>query len=231
MTVLALDTCLAACSAAVLQPEGGKTPCARIAPMERGHAEALFPMIEAVMKEARVAFSDLTRIAVTTGPGTFTGVRVGIAAARGLALACGAPVVGTTSLHVMAKAALAALSGQPQGGKGVVIAHDARRGEVYVQCFGLDGMPLSEALIATPQEAARLCEGFALVAGSGAALVAPEAGRMGLAISAAMPYLLPDAAHLALLTCDMPAPDRPISPLYLRAPDAKPQEDKSLARV
>lgn len=230
MTILALDTCLASCSAAILRP-GENEPFSRYAPMERGHAEALFPMIEAVMEEAGATFSDLTRIAVTSGPGTFTGVRVGVAAARGLALACGVEIVGATSLHVMAKACLTALPANPPAGRGVVIAHDARRGEIYVQNFGLNGMPLSNALMATPRDAARLCEGFSLAAGSGATLLQTEAESLGLAIRAVMPQLLPDAGHLALLARDMPASNKPISPLYLRAPDAKPQEDKSLARL
>src|SRR5690349_14737564 len=85
--LLAFDTSMAACSAAVYDMAGGHVLAARFALMERGHADALAPMIKAVMDEAQIAFADLTRIGVTMGPGTFTGVRTGIAMARGLALA------------------------------------------------------------------------------------------------------------------------------------------------
>ena len=86
MYVLALDTALAACSAAVLDSRHGILASVSL-PMRRGHAEALLPTINHVMDDAGVAFSDLDRIAVTVGPGSFTGLRVGVSAARGIALA------------------------------------------------------------------------------------------------------------------------------------------------
>src|ERR1051326_3399635 len=96
MRVLAIDTALEACSAAVLDTASGKLTSESL-PMVRGHAEALMPLIGRVMKAADVAFSALDRIAVTTGPGSFTGLRVGIAAARGIGLAATKPVVGLTT--------------------------------------------------------------------------------------------------------------------------------------
>ena len=104
MNVLAFDTCLGAVSVAVRWQGPGGDWLTRHAheARERGHAERLIPMMAEVMEEAGLAFSDLHRIAVTVGPGTFTGVRVGVAAARGLALASGVAVVGTTTLAVMA---------------------------------------------------------------------------------------------------------------------------------
>ena len=94
MRVLAIDTALAACSAAVLDTEYGGIVASESLPMVRGHAEALMPLLQRMMNQARMAFPDIDRIAVTTGPGSFTGLRVGIAAARGLALAAGKPAVG-----------------------------------------------------------------------------------------------------------------------------------------
>jgi tRNA threonylcarbamoyladenosine biosynthesis protein TsaB len=225
MNVLAFDTCMAACSAALICG-GTERVRHRFAPMERGHSEALFPMIKALMDEAELAFDDLDRIAVTCGPGTFTGVRAGIAAARGLALGCGAQVVSATSLEVMALGALARL-GPEECSRGMLIAHDARRGELYVQRFGPEAEALGEPALATPGEAASLSRQVGLVAGSGAALVAAE----DRAIRAVLPDLLPDAAHLARLATRRAPATRPVSPLYLRAPDAKPQTDKHLARV
>ena len=94
MRVLAIDTALAACSAAVLDTDYGGIIASESLPMARGHAEALMPLLARVMQDAGMAFRDIDRIAVTTGPGSFTGLRVGIAAARGIALAAGKPAVG-----------------------------------------------------------------------------------------------------------------------------------------
>ncbi len=230
MNILAFDTCMAACSAALICGGDVKQLHARFAPMERGHAEALFPMIEAVMDEAGLAFAELSRIAVTRGPGTFTGVRVGVAAGRGLALGCEASLVAATSLEVMALGCVERL-GEEQCGRGILIAHDARRGELYVQSFDGEGRALSGPVLAAPAEAARLAGEGGLVAGSGATLVADEAERLGLTIRAALPDLLPDARHLARLAIARAPMSKPVSPLYLRAPDAKPQMDKHLARA
>src|SRR3954469_22770424 len=101
MRVLAIDTALEACSAAVLDTEHG-TVASESLPMLRGHAEALMPLIARVMAQADMPFASLDRIAVTTGPGSFTGLRVGISAARGIALASGKPAIGLTTLSAYA---------------------------------------------------------------------------------------------------------------------------------
>src|SRR5262245_58363004 len=143
MDVLAFDTCMAACSAAFLRSGKDGDRFSRFARMERGHSEALFPMIKAVMDDALVTFAELGTIAVTRGPGSFTGVRAGIAAARGLALATGAAIVTATSLEVMALGCLDQL-GQKGRAAGFLVAHDARRGELYVQSFDADAAAISE---------------------------------------------------------------------------------------
>ena len=102
MRVLAMDTALGACSAAVLDTVYGGIIAAVSQPMARGQAEALMPLVQRVMNDASLAFADIDRIAVTTGPGSFTGLRVGIAAARGIALAAGRPIVGLTTLAAYA---------------------------------------------------------------------------------------------------------------------------------
>ena len=129
MIVLGLDTCLAACSAAVAD---GERLIARVsAPMARGHQERLAPMVRDLMGEAGIAFSDLDRIGVTVGPGSFTGLRVGLAFAKGLALALHRPCIGIGTL-----AALAA-SAEAPGHCAAVI--DAGRGQVYLQLFADGG--------------------------------------------------------------------------------------------
>src|SRR6266702_3656731 len=102
MRILAIDTALEACSVAVFDTEGSSRARSRSLPMARGHAEALMPLIATVMSDARTEFDELDRIAVTVGPGSFTGLRVGVAAARGIALAAGKPVVGLTTLSAIA---------------------------------------------------------------------------------------------------------------------------------
>src|SRR6202162_4860562 len=134
MRVLAIDTALEACSAAVLDAELRTIVAHESLPMLRGHAEALLPLIARVMDRAGLEFSALDRIAVTTGPGSFTGLRVGIAAARGIALAAGKPAVGLSKLAAYAAPLVAADDTLP-----VVVAIDARHGHVYLQVFGPGG--------------------------------------------------------------------------------------------
>src|SRR6266545_3462758 len=158
MRVLAIDTALEACSAAVLDTSSGITASETLA-MTRGHAEAVMPLIARVMSAAAIEFAALDRIAVTTGPGSFTGLRVGISAARGIALAAGKPAVGLSTLAAFAAPLIAADDTLP-----VVVAIDARHDQVYCQVFGPGGrtlvtprlVPLREALRAAAIGAPRL---------------------------------------------------------------------------
>src|SRR5437763_10687269 len=124
--ILAMDTALGACSAAIVAD--GTTLAHEHLLMARGHAEALAPMVDGLMRGARVSFAALDRIAVTTGPGTFTGQRVGLAFARALGLALKRPVIGVTTLDAMAQEAL---EKQP-GIAWALVAADAKRGEIYL---------------------------------------------------------------------------------------------------
>jgi tRNA threonylcarbamoyladenosine biosynthesis protein TsaB len=229
MPILAIDTSMAACSVAVYFPERGHL-VRRLEAMPRGHAEALFPMIEAVMSDAGCGFAALTMFAVSVGPGSFTGVRAGVAAARGLALAARKPLIGVGTLEIMAHGAMRELPASAGGGFAVVC--DARRDELYLQIFGGKGEPASEALVLRPDQAlARLPGGVSVVAGSGAGLLAEFAAKAGVRLDAQLPGLMPDAADLARIAADRQAAGRPPAPLYLRDADAKPQADKSVARA
>ena len=229
MTILAFDTSLAACSAAIL-PNGAGKSIQRIERMDRGHAEALFPMIEACLQAAGCGFGDLTALAVTIGPGSFTGVRAGVAAARGLALAAKLPIVAATSLEVMAQGLVRQMH-LPERANGFLVAHDARRGEFYVQRFTAQGQPLSAPELCSLSELAAVPQGVDLVVGSGAADIAAEAERCGRALRAAFADLLPEARDLADIASTKAPESRPVTPLYLRAPDAKPQMGKSIVRA
>src|ERR1700728_3777645 len=134
MRVLAIDTALAACSAAVLDTERGGIVASESVPMMRGHAEALIPLLERVMEQSGMALADIDRVAVTTGPGSFTGLRVGISAARGIALAANKPAVGVSTLSAYAAPHLTADSATP-----VVSAIDAQDSHVYLQVFAAGG--------------------------------------------------------------------------------------------
>jgi len=188
--------------------------------MLRGHAEALMPMVARVAEAAHLPFSAIDRFAVTVGPGTFTGIRVGIAAARGLALATGRPLIGVTTLE-----AYAAEMGDKKKGRSIAIALDARRGEVYFQTFDAAGRPHSEAAVLTPRAAAECLSTDLVLAGSGARLVADALAALGRTVRLSARDLGPgpDPTVIARLAANRTMPDRPPAPLYLRPADAKPQ--------
>ncbi len=232
MRLLALDTALGACSAAVLID--GRLAGHRLEVMARGHAERLLPMAEEALAEAGLGWDSLDRLAVSVGPGTFTGVRTALAAARGLALALDLPLTGITTLDAVAAAAQAE---GPEGSQGLLLVTlDAHGGLVCAQGFararGGDalvpaalaqpGLHEPEALVAL-LEAAQVPLADLKLAGSGAALVLAALGPRGADIPVAGSGL-PDAAEVARLAAAQPLPARPWaapSPLYLRAPDAR----------
>jgi tRNA threonylcarbamoyladenosine biosynthesis protein TsaB len=217
--ILAIDTALAAASACVFDGEHFDVLAIESIALERGHAEALLPLIDRVMARSEGGFEALSRVAVTVGPGSFTGLRVGIAAARAIGLACDIPVVGVSTL-----AALAAPLILEQGCDTVAAAIDARHGNVFVAAFALDGQTVLAPQIAPAREVAHaLGGGRVRLAGSGAALVAIEAAKIGGDIEIDDENLVPDivfVARLGLLADPALAPPRP---LYLKAPDAKPK--------
>src|SRR5437660_9628138 len=148
MLILAIDTARDACAAAVLDTDAAKIIAQESQPMKRGHAEALMPLIGRVIKESGVAFALLDRIAVTTGPGSFTGLRVGLSAARGIALAASKPVVGLTTLTAYAAPVVSQNGAHP-----VISAIDARHDQVYFQVVSGDGSSLVRPRVGPIEEA------------------------------------------------------------------------------
>lgn len=222
MNLLALDTSMGVCSAAVLRTSpSARTEVLREAEMQRGHAEALMPMVEGVLSEAGLAPDDIDTIAATQGPGSFTGVRIAIAAARGLALTCGGALFGTDSLTVMARRAVR--EGLAPDGP-FAVAADARRGMLYFGLFGPDGARLNGPALLGPEDAAVLLPGaLTLAVGSGAALLAEAAAAKNRELTPVLPRLQPGALALAELAAESDERDPVLRPLYLRPPDAKPQ--------
>lgn len=234
MAILALDTCLGAVSVAVLEmsaPGVGARLTEVYEERTTGHAERLVPMMAEAMLQAGIGFERIDRIAVTTGPGTFTGVRIGVAAARALALSSRCPVVGTTCLAVIMQQVCDML-GDERDERPVLIAIDARRGEAYVQLFGRTALDVQlEPCTMTPAGVADLLGSRTpLVAGSAAGAVAEAFRAAGHDIEILTDQIEPHAAVLARLAEGLPVLD-PVRPLYLRPPDAKPQGDKSLPRA
>jgi tRNA threonylcarbamoyl adenosine modification protein YeaZ len=221
MRLLALDTAYEACAVGIAG--GRRSPVLFSEMIGRGHAERLMGMVEAAMAEAGLSFAALDRIAVTVGPGSFTGLRVGIAAARGLALVSGTPVVGIGTLAALAEAARAIAGAVP-----VLAVIDARRDEVYAEAFAADGISKGEpAVVASAAAAAMLSPGMQL-AGSGADLVRTAAGRDVPVIHR---DASPDIAAVLRLGERAAPPVAPPKPLYLRPPDAKPQGAARIARL
>src|SRR6516164_6805074 len=146
MLILAIDTALDACAAAVLDTGTSKLIAMESLSMKRGHAEALMPLIARVMKESGLPFAALDRIAVTTGPGSFTGLRVGLSAARGIGLAAAKPVVGLTTLSAYAAPIVSEGGEEP-----VISAIDARHD--HVQVVGGNGSSLVRPKVAPVAEA------------------------------------------------------------------------------
>ena len=229
MNILALDTSMGACSTALLRGEGStRKISARAEKMARGHAEALMPMVAEVMREGDVDFAALDVIAATTGPGSFTGVRIAISAARGLALVTRAKLFGRDSLTVMAREVLAL---GEAGGAPFAVAVDARRGMLYLGLYDRAARKLDGPLLIAPDDAAQLLPvGLRVAAGSGAAFLADAAARRGHLIEAKLPDLEPNASALAALAEESGKTVSALRPLYLRPPDARPQTQAAVAR-
>ena len=221
MLILAIDTALDACAACVLDTDAGRLIARESQAMKRGHAEALMPLIARVIKEAGIAFAALDRIAVTTGPGSFTGLRVGLSAARGIALAAGKPVVGLTTLTAYAAPVVGQNAPQP-----VISAIDARHDRVYFQVVSGDGGSLMRPRVAAIEEALGASRfGAAHLVGNAARILADR-----WPADAPPPFKVdaqpaPDIAWLAWLGAAVSPDTAPARPYYLRAPDAKPSND------
>lgn len=192
LPILAFDTSAAHCAAALLLPD---RVIHRHEAMEKGQAERLMPLLEELLAEGGLDWTDLRALAVGTGPGNFTGVRIAVAAARGLALGLGIPAVGVTRLEALAH-------GLPRP---VIVIEDAKRGQIYVQLFTAEGVGVAHLA----DRVIPACPATGSAAGEGA-------------LAPAMP-LAEAIARIAASRADQPQP-RP-APFYLRGADAAPPAD------
>ncbi|WP_374545882.1 tRNA (adenosine(37)-N6)-threonylcarbamoyltransferase complex dimerization subunit type 1 TsaB [Rhodoblastus sp.] len=227
MRILALDTALPAVSVCVLDSDA-RLPVARESvAMEKGHAEALMPLVSELMAKVEGGFGSIDRVAVTVGPGSFTGIRIGVAAARGIALARGVDAVGVSTLAAFAAPLLA------EDSEGIVAAAiDARHGHVFFTAYGPAGRILTSPRILALRDACRLLGGGRVrVAGSGALLLREEAAAYGGDVVVVDASPAPDIVAVARLGLAADPSNAPARPIYLKAPDVKPGVRPSLSHV
>jgi tRNA threonylcarbamoyl adenosine modification protein YeaZ len=225
LRVLAIDTALGACSVCVWQ--GGPEPLAQeTLLMDRGHAEALLPMIDRVVSRVEGGFASLDRVAVTIGPGSYTGLRIGIAAARAIGLAAGIPVVGVATLSAF----LAPLMAGKANGV-LAAAVDAKHGQIYAQVVAAGGRTIIPPSLMPVRDVVRLLgSGPVNVSGSGSPMLAAEAWSHGIETHVTEASLAPEIAWVARLGALADPSQALPKPLYLRGPDAKPQDAARIAR-
>jgi tRNA threonylcarbamoyladenosine biosynthesis protein TsaB len=213
MRLLVIDTALGACTAAVFEDD--RALAVRFEPMTKGHQERIGGLVRDVVAEAGDGFDSLDRIGVTVGPGSFTGLRVGLAFAQGLGAALGRPVVGISALDALA-ASLEDATGP------IAALIDARRGQVYARLFS-DGAPFGQdealSLGDAAQRIAELSPNVVLV-GNGAAVLADAFPDLKFALRD--DRVAPSPEALARLSAAADPATHPPRPLYLRAPDATP---------
>ncbi len=229
MRVLAIDTAAGACSAAVWHDS---VVHQRLVELSRGHAEALLPLLLATMADAGCSFRELDLLAVTIGPGAFTGLRVGLAAARGLALASRLPCVGVTTLAAVA----AAVPPAEAAGWPLLVVLDSKRADLYAQLFTA-GAAVGEPALISPAGLPGLLSGAqplaaaaVAVAGDGTAMALPALAAAGVPAAAVSSPGYPQAASVAAIAAVAPAGSLPPPvPLYLRPPATGPQQRPAVA--
>ncbi|MBY0297901.1 MAG: tRNA (adenosine(37)-N6)-threonylcarbamoyltransferase complex dimerization subunit type 1 TsaB [Methylobacterium sp.] len=231
MRILAIDTALESCAACISSDDAAEPLAQESLALQRGHAEALLPLVERVVARVEGGFSAIDRVAVTVGPGSYTGLRVGLAAARAIGLASGIPVVGVTTLSALLAPLLA--SAEDFLGQGYLLgaAIDARHGRVYFQALSPDGgIVVPPALIPLAEAVQHVGAGPAALAGSGAPAVAAAVNAAGGRAVVPEGHTAPEIAWVASLGL-VADPDHALPrPLYLRGPDAQPQDHARLPR-
>ena len=227
MILLAIDTAASLCAACVWDSGAGRELGRHVEDIGKGHAERLMDVIATAMDRAGIGYSDLGSIVVSVGPGSFTGIRVGVSAARGLALALKLPAHGVTTLSAIAEQARGSFPGRR-----IIAAIDARRDELYVEDHAADGTLRTGPRIVPRQDVLGLLAGDApVLAGSGSGFLAETAAAANIECENAGGGATADIAIYARLAAQGRTFNAPPAPLYLRGPDARPQGSHALARV
>ncbi|EJN05229.1 tRNA (adenosine(37)-N6)-threonylcarbamoyltransferase complex dimerization subunit type 1 TsaB [Phyllobacterium sp. YR531] len=224
MKLLALDTAANLCSVAIFDTETGMIVAQVSEDIGKGHAERLMALIEQAVASAGTSIREIGKVVTSIGPGSFTGVRVGVATARGLALALRCPAIGISTLQ-----ALAFDAGEIASGRPVLAVIDARREEIYAQFFDADGNGTSDPIVAAlPEVIERLAdyEGNLVLAGSASGMVNSALDHPLDIVSTMATGTIEAFARLGMQSADLSPP----SPLYLRGLDVKPQQGFVLKR-
>ncbi|WP_120498409.1 tRNA (adenosine(37)-N6)-threonylcarbamoyltransferase complex dimerization subunit type 1 TsaB [Kiloniella sp. EL199] len=224
--LLGLDTAGSSCSVAIM--DKGQVLASRLETMRRGQSERLLPIVQDLLEETGRDLMDMDGFAVTTGPGGFTGVRIGLAAAQGFALACNKPLVGVSNFEVLAR-------GVPADEKiadtQIVVVIDAKRADLFVQSFDSSLVPLTEPFAVLPENLnGKLPDGNLLLVGDGVDQVAEDLKAAGRSVRSSKASDNDDAGNLLLCALEQELFDREaqsVEPLYLRAPDVSLPKDKT----
>lgn len=225
MKILAIDTAAELCAACVFDAEAGRELGRAVRELGKGHAEHVMAVVQEALKAAALDYAGLGALAVSVGPGSFTGVRVGVSAARGFAIALKIPAIGVTTLETLAEEAREVFPGR------AVLAVIGNRPEaLYVQAFAVDGAPAGAPALAPAEAiAAEAVKAQPVLAGSGAKLVAEVAGADAWFDLTAEKATADIATYARVAARRGPGGEKP-KPLYLREPDAKPQAGFALPR-
>ncbi len=220
--LLAIETSDRLCGACVLDESNSNIVATKTIDIGKGHAELLMGVIGDALMQADLQYKDLTKIAVCVGPGSFTGIRVGVSAAIGFSIALNIPVVGVTSLQALA-------IGQADITSDILCLIDAHRGDVYAQSFSPAGLPIDAPAQISLDEIAKMpALKTSLVCGSGVAAL--QASYPVLILPTLHEVQMPKVECIAQAAAHVSMCVEP-KPLYLRRPDAKPQESYTLARA
>jgi tRNA threonylcarbamoyladenosine biosynthesis protein TsaB len=223
MILLAIDTASTLCAASVYDSATDKELGRAVLDLGKGHAEHLMGVVHEAMQQAGVDFPALERIAVAVGPGSFTGVRIGVSAARGFAMALKIPAVGVTTQE-----AIAAEARETFGARMVMAALDGGRGEIHAAIYDEVGREIVAPAAMDLSEAARLARQHSALLGGSAAATVEEKAAAGLQVGPT--GATADIRFYAKLGAAKQAGEKP-KPLYLRDADAKPQAGFVLPRI
>ncbi len=225
MIVLALDTALAACSVCLFDAQRDKVIASESAMLGKGHAEALLPMLERVIAKLDGGWSAVDRIGVVVGPGSYTGLRVGIAAARAVALATGRPAIGVTTLAALAAPLVGVSEEVP-----IAAAIDARHGNLFFQLFSPDGHPLGEpAALSLTEAAQRIGDRPVHLVGSASPALHSVVSQTGGVARSSLAEAAPDIVCVAKLAAAADPKASPPDPVYVKPAQARPLAEQGIA--
>jgi len=225
LIVLALDTALTACSVCLFDTQRDKVIASESAMLGKGHAEALLPMLERVIAKLEGGWSAIGRIGVVVGPGSYTGLRVGIAVARAAALASERPAVGVTTLAALAAPLVGGTEDVP-----IAAAIDARHGNLFFQLFSAEGRALGVPVALTLAQAAeRLGERPVHLVGSASPALYSTLSQAGGAPKSSLPDAAPDIVSVAKLAAVADPRISPPDPVYVKPAEARPLAEQGMA--